>query len=71
MLPLFALSAAIVFFLLWKSGILEDLAAKRRSESPEHRVKKTTRVSKDPDMAKRLRVFEQFVEQMPDEEENE
>jgi len=71
MLPIIGITALIVFIILWRSGILEDLQYGKRNrrsgrDIPER--KKLKRGSTDPEMNKRLEVFREFIDELPDDE---
>ena len=70
MLPLVALSLAVLFFVMLRSGILDDLAKGIRGErSPDGRT--TGRLlapEDDPEVSKRLEVFKDFLEGDEDQE---
>ncbi len=67
MLPFIVLGSAIVFLLLWQTGLLDELVelgrrgarGDRRDSADEGR-----RAPRDPDMARRLEVFERFIENL-------
>jgi hypothetical protein len=71
MLPIIGATALVLFIILWKSGILDDLVERSRirQDASRRRIKKELgRQSEDTEMAKRLEVFEEFIEELPDEE---
>lgn len=74
MLPLITLTAALIFFVLWRSGVLDEwnrsATGRRRGrwtiEKPRAKPSKTPpRSGKD-----RLEVFQKFIENLPDEDED-
>jgi hypothetical protein len=69
MLPLITISAAIIFFVLWKSGILDELSkwSQNLSRSVDQ-PKKISDETTDPEMSKRLEVFEEFIDDLPDDD---
>lgn len=75
MLAIVVLAAAVVFLLLWKSGILDELADvdQEPSTGPQRSPFDFLRPRRGGDMAKRLEVFENFLNRLslPDEEEDE
>lgn len=71
MLPIIGITVLIVFIILWRSGILEDLqygkqSRRGRSDIPERKKLKTGPT--DPEMNKRLEVFREFIDELPDDE---
>lgn len=66
-LPLVTIVAAIVFFALWRSGFLDELSdwGQRRKTRP---TKELSETSTEEEMAKRLEVFEEFIDELPDED---
>ena len=64
MLPLVALSLAVLFFVMLRSGILDDLANEMRGDrSPSRRATgKLPAPEDDPEVSKRLEVFKDFLE---------
>ena len=72
MLPFLGITAALVFFLLWRTGILDELrkwslSQQKGPEKPRRGL--LTDQIEDPEMSKRLEVFEEFIDELPDEEE--
>jgi hypothetical protein len=71
MYVIIGLAATILFIILWRSGILEDLMERGGIGEEERRQRDRKRLSEaplDPEMAKRLEVFEEFLEELPDDE---
>jgi hypothetical protein len=71
MLPIIGISVLIVFIILWRSGILDDLQSGKRyrkSGRDAQESKRLTIESADPDMNKRLEVFREFIDELPDDE---
>ena len=71
MLPFIGITAAILFFVLWRTGVLDEL--RKWSLSQQRGPVKPKRElladqAEDPEMSKRLEVFEEFIEDMPDDE---
>jgi hypothetical protein len=73
MLPIIALTAALIFFVLWRSGVLDELnrsapgrgSARWKIEKPRaKRAESPPRDRKD-----RLEVFQKFIENLPDDDE--
>ena len=66
MLPFIVLTAAVIFLILWREGVFNDLSRlglgrrARRQGSPE----KTEGPALDGEMSKRLEVFENFIDQL-------
>jgi len=66
------IAATLIFLILWRSGFLDDIIERGRAGSDERWQQERTRLNKapvDPEMAKRLEVFEEFMEELPDDEE--
>ena len=64
--------ATVIFIILWRSGVLDDLTMRGRAGRDEHREqerKQLKEISLDPEMSKRLEVFEEFLEELTDDEE--
>jgi hypothetical protein len=71
MLPIIGITVLIVFIILWRSGILDDLQKGKRyrkSGREPQESKRLTTESADPDMNKRLEVFREFIDELPDDE---
>lgn len=72
MLPYIVISAAIIFFLLQKSGLFEDLRA-RQDDRPRDRKHWGRRVleklEQDSETAERLEVFKDFLDSQAEDEE--
>jgi hypothetical protein len=71
MLPIIGITVLIVFIILWRSGILDDLQRgklSRKSGRDAQESKQLTIESADPDMNKRLEVFREFIDELPDDE---
>jgi hypothetical protein len=72
MLPFVTILVALVFFLLWRWGILDDLrrsasgqrGARWKVEKPRPRAAKPS----SPKSEDRLEVFQKFIEKLPDED---
>lgn len=72
MLPIIGLAAALLFFILWRLGILDELknwslSQQRGPEKPKREL--LTDQAEDPEMSKRLEIFEEFIDELPDDEE--
>ncbi|OGO20853.1 MAG: hypothetical protein A2Z14_11320 [Chloroflexi bacterium RBG_16_48_8] len=71
MLPIIGITVLIIFIILWRSGILDDLQKGRlyRQRGRENQESKQLTVgSSDSDMNKRLEVFKEFIDELPDDE---
>lgn len=72
MLPYIVITAAIIFFLLQRSGLFEDLRS-RQNDRPRDRKRWGRRMlrelEQDPDTAERLEVFKDFLDSQADDEE--
>jgi hypothetical protein len=71
MLPIIGITLLIVFVILWRSGILDDLQKgklNRRTRSDVRDRKRLKDKSTDPEMNKRLEVFKEFIDELPDDE---
>jgi hypothetical protein len=71
MLPIIGITVLIVFIILWRSGILDDLQRGKRyrkSDREPQESKRLTTEAADPDMNKRLEVFREFIDELPDDE---
>lgn len=69
MLPIIVISAAIAFFVVWKTGLLEEL--RKWSLQQQQQGRERGRLIDEPmdeEMSKRLEVFEEFIEELPDED---
>lgn len=71
MLPYIVITAAIVFFLLKRSGIFDDL----RAQDGEGRTSRRRwgrrvmrEIEQDPELNQRLEVFKDFLDNQQDEE---
>lgn len=72
MLPYIVITAAIIFFLLRRSGIFDDLGDQegKKSSSRQSWGRRILReLERDPEMNQRLEVFKDFLESQQDEEE--
>lgn len=72
MVVIIGVIATVLFLILWKSGLLDDLVERGRAGSEERWHQERKRLNKaapDPEMAKRLEIFEEFMEELPDDEE--
>lgn len=67
MLPLVTIIATIIFFALWRSGFLEELSQWSKKAQAD-RLKQPDETNGDPEMAKRLEVFEEFIDELPDDD---
>jgi hypothetical protein len=71
MLPIIGITLLIVFIILWRTGILDDLQKGNRfreSGSKTQESKQLITGSTDTDMNKRLEVFREFIDELPDNE---
>lgn len=71
MLPIIGITVLIIFVILWRSGILDDLQKGklyRQSRRDIRESKQLTTRSTDPEMNKRLEVFKEFIDELPDDE---
>jgi len=71
MLPIIGITVLIIFIILWRSGILDDLQKGRFSRQGKKDIQETkqlTPTSSDPEMNKRLEVFREFIDELPDDE---
>ena len=71
MLPIIGVTVLIVFIILWRSGILDDLQKGklyRQSGRDVQESKQLKRGPTDPEMNKRLEVFKEFIDELPDDE---
>lgn len=74
MLVIVGITASVLFLILWRSGFLDDLMKRgsaRRGDHWRQERKQIEDVFVDHEMAKRLEVFEEFMEELPDDEEEE
>lgn len=70
MLALVALTLALIFVLLWRTGFLDDLAEiLRGTPPPEEAPEQIEDTSYDPDKDRRLDVFKNYLEGESNEEE--
>ncbi|MCH7587519.1 MAG: hypothetical protein IIC78_05735 [Chloroflexi bacterium] len=67
MLPIFVISAAIAFFVVWKAGLLDELRKWSLQQQTGQRGELTDEPM-DEEMSKRLEIFEEFIDEMPDED---
>ena len=67
MLPIFVISAAIAFFVVWKAGLLDELTKRSLQQQTGQRGELTDEPM-DEEMSKRLEIFEEFIDEMPDED---
>jgi hypothetical protein len=74
MLPMIALSAALIFFVLWRSGVLDEWSrsapgrggGRWKIEKPKAKpARPSNRANED-----RLEVFQKFIENLPDDKED-
>ena len=71
MLPFIGITASILFFILWRAGVFEELrrwALSQQNEPGKPLRKMLTEKAEDPEMSKRLEVFEEFIDELPDDE---
>jgi hypothetical protein len=71
MLPIIGITVLIIFVILWKSGILDDLQKGRLYRQGKRDIQKSKQLtpsSSDADMEKRLEVFKEFIDELPDDE---
>jgi hypothetical protein len=71
MYVIIGIAATILFIILWRSGILEDLMERGGVGEDERWKQERKRLSErpmDPEMEKRLEVFEEFLEELSDDE---
>ncbi len=71
MLPFIGITAAILFIILWRVGVFEELRRWALSQENEPGMplrKLLTGKTEDPEMSKRLEVFEEFIDELPDDE---
>ena len=71
MLPFIGITAALLFFVLWRTGMLDELrkwslSRQRGPEKPKREL--LTDQVEDVEMSKRLEIFEQFIDELPDDE---
>ncbi len=67
MLPFIVLGSAIVFLLLWQTGLLDELVelGRRGARGGKRSAdEEGGRAARDPEMARRLEVFERFIENL-------
>ena len=72
MLVTIGIAATLIFIILWRSGVLDDLMMRGRAGSEDRWGQGRKRLKDGPldsEMAKRLEVFEEFMEELPDDEE--
>jgi len=72
MVVIIGIAASVLFIILWRSGFLDDLMMRGRTGSDDSWGQERKRLKElplDPEMAKRLEVFEEFMEELPDDEE--
>lgn len=68
MLPLIVISATIAFFVVWKAGLLEEFR-KWSLQQQGREQRELIDEPMDPEMSKRLEIFEEFIEELPDDDE--
>ena len=71
MLPYIVITAAIVFFLLKRSGVFEDLRVQDGKDNTSRRWwgrRVMRELEQDPELNQRLEVFKDFLENQQDEE---
>ena len=71
MLPFIGIAAAMMFFIFWRAGVLEELRKWVLSEQNEPRSplrKLLTGETEDPEMSKLFEIFEFFIYELPDDE---
>jgi hypothetical protein len=74
MLAFIGIGVSILFFVLWRSGILDDLTDAGRDRGPENPDSLFNRLMGepvDPEMDKRLEIFEEFIEDLPPDDQEE
>jgi hypothetical protein len=72
MLPIVALTAALVFFLLWRWGVLDELKRGAPARTSRWKIEKPRAKparSRPSGREDRLEVFQKFIENLPDEDE--
>jgi hypothetical protein len=72
MVVIIGIAATVLFIILWKTGFLDDLVERADAGTDRDGNQERKRLedgSLDPEMAKRLEVFEEFMEDLPDDEE--
>jgi hypothetical protein len=72
MLPYIVITAAIIFFLLQRSGLFEELRRRDRDvDRPRRRREERVqrKLDHDPEVNQRLEVFKDFLEREQDDEE--
>ncbi len=72
MLPFFVLAAAVMFFILWKSGILDELKAGGFRRGGEGGLPPDDLDPLPPDSvtSRRLKVFENFIEGLSEDDDS-
>jgi hypothetical protein len=71
MLTIVGITVLIIFIILWRAGILDDLQKGkfyRQGKKDIQESKQLTPASSDPEMNKRLEVFKEFIDELPDDE---
>lgn len=70
MLPYIVIAAAILFFLLKRSGFFESLSSQDGKEKTRRRwgQRVMRELGQDPELNQRLEVFKDFLESQPDED---
>jgi hypothetical protein len=71
MVVIIGIAVTVLFVILWRSGFLDDLMERAGAKDDNHwRDKRDSpkAIPMDPEMAKRLEVFEEFMEELPDDE---
>lgn len=69
MLPLIVISAAILFFILTRSGIFNDIARGNKDARKRWGKRVQDELERDPKLNQRLEVFKDFLDSQEDEEE--
>ncbi len=72
MVVIIGIAATVLFIILWRSGVLDDLIERGGARNDERWGQESERLKEiplDPEMTKRLEVFEEFMEELPDDEE--
>ena len=72
MVVVIGIAATVLFVILWRSGFLDDLMERGRARGDKRwrqERKQLEDAPLDPEMAKRLEIFEEFMEELPDDEE--
>jgi hypothetical protein len=69
MLPVIVLTLAVVFILLWKLGYLDELQARGQAKRGGRPLNRLERGKGDPASDKRLEIFERFLEDLGEDDE--